>query len=88
MKYTNGNKISLKETREKWARVSSFTSLWHHKISRWPRTHAYQWPTGVICRCKWEKNHVQFTSFQADNQIFREENLEEGIRTLWTASSL
>ena len=44
---------------EKSERVfSSFACLWRHTISRWPRTHAYQWPSGVIGAFEEEKNRV------------------------------
>ena len=44
---------------EKSERVfSPFACLWRHTISRRPRTHAYQWPSGVIGAFEKGKNRV------------------------------
>ena len=37
---------------------SPFPCFWRHTISRRPRTHAYQWPSGVIGAFEKEKNRV------------------------------
>ena len=68
---------------------SWFVCLWRHTISRRPRTHAYQWPSGVIGAFEKKKNRVNlvcaiFKLFSWTlRHVFGDENLEYGILTLW-----